>query len=374
MKQGIRTLLTKVKNKLGKKEKAAGIRTIAVCAAQVPFRTGGAEACVGGLIKNLRLRGFEVELINIPYKWYPHEQLLKSIEVWKLLDLSESDGKKIDLVIATKFPSYFVRHPRKVLWLIHQYRQIYDLLNTPYSGFNPSSRADMARRDKLVAMDTEALKSYPRIYTIARNTADRLKTFNRIEGIPLYHPPPLAGRYSTESYQDFILSVGRLDKLKRVDLLIEGLRHCRPALACRIAGTGPELERLQAQASEAGLSDRVEFLGHVSDEDLIRLFATCGAVFFAPQDEDYGYITLEAFLSRKPVITAFDSGGPLEFVEDGVNGRVLKDLDGGAVGKAIEDMLSDRARSARWGEAGFERVKDMNWDHVVDVLVHGEEP
>ena len=374
MKQKIRTLLTKVRHKLGKTEKEAAIRTIAVCAAQVPFFSGGAEACVQGLVENLRIRGFEVDLINLPYKWYPREQLLKSIEVWKMLDLSESNGKKIDLVIATKFPSYFVRHPRKVLWLIHQYRQIYDLLHTPYSGFDPSSRRDMARRDELVAMDTEALKSYPRIYTIAYNTADRLKTYNHIEGIPLYHPPPLAGKYRTDSYQDFVLSVGRLDKLKRLDLLIEGLRHTRSSITCRIAGTGPERDRLQGRVKEAGLSDRVEFLGYVSNEDLLRLYATCGAVFFAPQDEDYGYITLEAFLSRKPVITAFDSGGPLEFVEDGVNGSVLQVLDGRTAGRAIENLLSDKALGARWGNAGFDRVKDMNWDRVVDALVHGEEP
>ena len=59
---------------------------------------------------------------------------------WRLLDLSEVDGQRIDLVIATRFPSYLVKHPNKVVWLVHQLRQAYDLHGTRYSDFAPAGR------------------------------------------------------------------------------------------------------------------------------------------------------------------------------------------------------------------------------------------
>lgn len=372
IKNRIRQILTNLSMRGKQKHEPGAVKTIAVCAAQVPFFSGGAEAHVHSLAEELKTRGYEVELINIPYKWYPREQLLKSIHIWQLLDLSESNGKKIDMVISTKFPSYFVRHPNKVLWLIHQYRQMYDLLHTPHSGFNPRSKADMRFREKLVSMDTRALKSYPRIYTNARNTAQRLKKFNGIDASPLYHPPRLAGQYLCRKYEDFILSVGRLDELKRVDLLLRTLKGCDSRIKGKIAGTGPDYGRLKKLVSEWNLSDRVEFLGYVPDEDLLDLYADCRMVFFAPLDEDYGYITLEAFLSKKPVVTAFDSGGPLEFVSDRQNGLVLTDLNEKAMAERVEALFLNESKCRAWGECGFQKAAAINWDHVIDVLIRGE--
>lgn len=364
----------KVKNSLTQSRSDSQIKTIAVCAAQVPFFSGGAETHVAGLIENLKRVGFEVDLINIPYKWYPHEQLLRSVEIWKALDLSESNGKKIDMVIATKFPSYFVRHSNKVLWLIHQYRQMYDLFNTPLSGFNPKSSQDMRFRDKLIQMDTEALKSFPRIYTNSKNTGKRLLEYNHISSIPLYHPPKLVGQYYTSEYQDYILAVGRLDQLKRNDMLLQAISCCQSRVKCKIAGVGPEMESLQALAKELKIDDRVELLGFVSDHDLLELYANCKAVFFAPQDEDYGYITLEAFLSKKPVITAFDSGGPLEFVIHQKNGIILDSLDAEKTAMAMESLFFDKEKCQDFGNAGYEMVKDINWEQVIKTLVFRETP
>lgn len=351
------------------------VKTIAVCAAQVPFFKGGAELHVRGLVDSLRAGGFDVDVINIPYKWYPHDQLLRSIEVWKMLDLSESNGKPIDMLITTKFPSYFARHPNRVLWLIHQYRQAYDLFGTEYSEFDPKNRKSMAFRDRLIAMDTQELSSYPRIYTNARNTAERLRRFNGVEGIPLYHPPRLVGRYITEGvFGDFILSVGRLDKLKRVDRLVRALPYCPSDVRCLIVGSGPEEASLRSLVGELGLESRVDFPGFVSDEELLRLYAECAAVYFAPLDEDYGYITLESFLSQKPVITARDSGGPLEFVEDGVSGLVLSSLAPERLGREIGDLVRNKERCRLLGTAGYARVKDIRWDRVIRTLLGEDEP
>lgn len=368
----MRQILQELSGNIRKRQNSGPVKTIAVCAAQVPFFSGGAETHVHSLIEQLKMRGYEVDLINIPYKWYPKEQLLKSIRLWQLLDLSESNGKKIDMVISTKFPSYFIRHRNKVLWLIHQYRQMYDLLHTPYSGFNLNSKSDMVFRDKLIEMDNRALRSFPRIYTNAGNTARRLKKFNSIEASPLYHPPRMAGRYYCDNYRDFILSVGRLDELKRVDLFLRTLRACNPRIKGKIAGAGPDSGRLKKMASDWGLTSRVEFLGFVPDEELLRLYANCRMVYFAPMDEDYGYITLEAFLSKKPVVTAYDSGGPLEFVEDGINGLVLSNLEEKSMGDRVDALFFDPDKCRNWGEAGFRKVEGIHWDHVIDVLIKGK--
>lgn len=364
-------LLTKFKARFEPSGEAGPVRTIAVCAAQIPFFKGGAEAHVNGLVRELTERHYEVDLINIPYKWYPRDQLLKSLEVWRLLDLSESNAKKIDLLITTKFPSYFAEHPNKVLWLFHQYRHLYDLWGTPYSDFDPAQETDRRLRDQLVDLDTEVLRSYKRIYTNAKNTAARLKKYNGIEAVPLYHPPHLAGRFYAAEDGGYILSVGRLDRLKRVDFLVRSVRFMDRRVRCRIAGTGPELENLQKLARASRVADRVEFLGFVPHDDLPDLYAHATAVYFAPWDEDYGYVTLEAFLSQKPVITASDSGGPLEFVEDGQSGIVIGSADEKELAQKSEELFFDKEKRRRFGLAGYEKVKDISWDTVIETLING---
>jgi glycosyltransferase involved in cell wall biosynthesis len=374
MKEKAKRLLGKIKNRMDRYAGKREIRTVAVCAAQVPFSRGGAEEHVEALVRELKARGYEADLINIPFKWYPHRQLFNSMDLWEALDLSEADGKKIDMVIATKFPSYFVKHPNKVLWLIHQYRQAYDLMDMPFSGFDLTRKRDARTRELLIKRDTAALREYRRIYTNAANTSRRLKKYNHIDSLPLYHPPKLKGRYFYAGGGDYVLSVGRLDRLKRVDLLIKGLSHADSRITCRIAGKGPELENLKNTARQYRVADRVEFLGYVRDEDLLELYAHCAFVFFAPRDEDYGYITLEAFLSRKAVITAFDSGGPLEFVKHDFNGIVLDSLEENHIGQALNALFFDQEKCRTFGSRGYDTVKHIDWDQVIDCLVNGAAP
>lgn len=345
------------------------IKTIAVCAPQVPFFRGGAELHVEALVRQLKSRGYEVDLITIPYRWYPHNQLFKNIKIWQDLDLTEFNGKAVDLVIATKFPSYFIQHPRKVVWLIHQYRQIYDLLDTPFSGFDMARLKDKRVRDKLVAMDTVALKSFPHRFSNSKNTANRLLRFNGLEARALYHPPPLCESLKCTGYNKFLLSVGRLDKLKRIDLLLKAMPHIDESIRCKIAGVGPENEFLHQLAKDLGVVQRVDFLGHVSDCDLIQLYGECSAVFFAPLDEDYGYITLEAFLSKKPVITSFDSGGPLEFVHHQSNGLILSLHDPAATGCQINNLLNNKQVCIEYGERGYQMIRHIAWDPAINALL-----
>jgi hypothetical protein len=130
--------------------------SVVVCEAQVPFVHGGAELHVRGLVRQLRAHGYRAERVSMPFKWYPKDRLLSHAAAWRLVDLSESNGEPIDAVIATKFPTYFVRHPNKITWLFHQYRAIYDLCGTPFSEFD-HLEGDVRLRDRLIALDGEAL-------------------------------------------------------------------------------------------------------------------------------------------------------------------------------------------------------------------------
>jgi len=116
------------------------------------------------------------------------------------------------------------------------------------------------------------------------------------------------------------------------------------------------------------LNDRVRFAGEVDDDEIVRLYAGALGVIFPPYDEDYGYVTLEAFLSGKPVVTTTDAGGPTEFVVDGVNGRVTAP-DPEALGEAIQFLAADRRRAASLGDAGYDRARQITWTGVIEALV-----
>jgi len=345
-------------------------KRIAICATSVPFVRGGGEIHVESLQRELVKRGFEADLIRVPFKWYPRSEIIKGALAWRLLDLTGSDGQKIDLVIATQYPAYVVKHPHKVVWLIHQMRQVYDLFGTPYSDFT-NSPEDKRIRDLIRSIDARALGEARRIFTNAQNTANRLSRYNGLRGEALYHPPKLADLYHNERYGDYIFSVGRLDKMKRVDLLIEAMKHTKTEVRCLIAGTGRERESLEKTIEKAGLGHRIDLLGYVDDKRQVELYANCRAVFYAPYDEDFGYVTLEAFRSRKPVITASDSGGVLEFVEHHRTGCVCPAGDARAMAEQIDLLYSDNDLCRSLGEAGYERVKDISWDVVISKLTEG---
>jgi glycosyltransferase involved in cell wall biosynthesis len=342
------------------------IRTVLVCEARVPLVRGGAELLVRGLVEELRRHGCRAESVSVPFKWYPKEELPAQAAAWRMVDLSETNGQRVDLVIATKFPTYFVRHPNKITWLFHQYRAIYDMIGTPYSEFT-HSEADVRLRDRLIALDNQALGESRRLFGISHNVVNRLARYNGLAAEALYHPPPLAGRLRRGPAGDYVLSVGRLEANKRVDLVIGALAYAS-SVRLIVAGDGPLRAALEAQAHASGVADRVTFTGEVDEDRLVDLYAGALAVAFPPYDEDYGYVTLEAFLACKPVITTLDAGGPLEFVEHDVSGLVVEPHVE-AIGAAMSRLVGDRAGATRLGEAGYERARAISWDGVVERLM-----
>jgi len=342
------------------------IKRIVVAEAQVPFVRGGAEMHVDALIEQLRARRFEVEKVALPFRSQPKSELLAQAAAWRLLDLSASHGQPIDLLIATRFPTYFARHPRKVAWVIHQHRAAYELCGTPYSDFE-HAEADVGLRAKLIELDTRMLTECRRVFANAQNTANRLERFNGVTATALYHPPALADRLHPGRFSDYLLVVGRLETVKRVDLAIRAIAASPSRLRLVVVGEESQRGPLEQTARDAGVGDRVTFAGNVESDALIALYADALAVIYSPFDEDFGYVTLEAFLSGKPVITTTDSGGPLEFVVDGENGFVSAPQPE-AIAAAL-GRLADHGLAQRLGSAGRRRAQAITWDGVVEQLL-----
>ncbi len=332
---------------------------------QVPFERGGTEIFADGLVGALREHGHETELVTVPFKWYPGERVLTQAFLWRLLDLEEANGRPIDAVIATKFPSYVIRHPNKVVWLVHQFRQAWDLDRTELGQFSESAE-DRALRRKVLELDKVTLGEAKKIFTTSSIVAGRLRDSTGLDAEVLAPPPaPLAFR--TAPSEGFVLSVNRLDRAKRIDLLIEAAALASD-LRIVIAGDGPDRERLETLARDRGVDGRATFAGRVTDEELADLYARCLGVYYAPVNEDYGLVPYEAFLSEKPVVTMTDAGGPLDIVRERETGLVVAPTTEGLAG-ALEWLRANEDEARALGRAGRDVARAVTWGSCVARLL-----
>lgn len=348
-------------------EVGAMAKRIIICATQVPFVRGGAEYLVEGLRDALVAQGHMVDIVSLPFAWHPVQRIPESALAWRMLDIIKVNDIPVDQVICTKFPSYLVRHPCKVVWLVHQHRQAYDWYGTPLSDFS-NTPEDRSVREAIFRMDQRGLREAHARYTISRNVSQRLKHFNNLDSTPLYPPSRYAQMLYAGPYEDYILSPARLDGAKRLDLLLEALARTRSAVRALFVGTGPDRARLEVLVAQLGLGERVRFLGFVDDTTLVDLYARARAVYYAPVDEDYGFATVEACSAARPVITTTDAGGVLEFVTDSINGYVLQP-DPEIIALHLETLTTDAALAARLGRAGQPRVQDIRWERVMQALL-----
>lgn len=355
---------------------------ILVLGVKVPFTRGGQELLVSTLVKQLQNRGHQADVVELPYSALPKENLLHQAAQWRSLDLTEFGGKKVDLIIATKFPTYYAKHPKKSLWLVHQHRAAYDLYASRYSDISDDPRDEQFRR-MIVDGDNKTIRECDYVSGISHNVVSRLKEFNQIQGEVLYPPLPIGDKYREGAFEDYILSVGRLCTIKRIDLMIKALPVVHGHIKLKIVGTPDEpgvLDYFKNEIAKHSLESRVEFLGRVSEEELLTLFSNALAVYYAPHNEDYGYVTLEAFASGKPVITATDSGGVLEFVEDKKNGLILEPTSD-AIGHGVNSLIEDKELAKSLGKNGRAFIEreflsssssahsSNGWDKVINSLL-----
>ncbi|MFM9427934.1 glycosyltransferase involved in cell wall biosynthesis/SAM-dependent methyltransferase [Variovorax sp. GrIS 2.14] len=309
---------------------------------------GGAERLFQGLANALRHQGCVVDEIQKVVDESTFEGIQAGYQAFEALDLG-----CYDMVISTKAPSYAARHPNHVLWLVHTVRVFYDMFDLTFPSADEHVRT---QRDWIVRADTEALGRIAQRFSIGNEVSRRLRLWNELDA-SVMHPPMEEIGFFNQGDGGYFFIPGRLHRWKRLDLLIMAVTSSSLPLRLIIAGTGEAEHSLKALA---GGDTRIEFAGRVSDERLKELYASCLAVPFLPVREDYGYVTLEAFASSKPVITCSDSGEPAHFVEDGQTGFVCAP-DIGSVRHALERMWNDRKLAARMGNAARQRTAGIQW-------------
>jgi glycosyltransferase involved in cell wall biosynthesis len=248
---------------------------------------------------------------------------------------------------------------------MHQYRAVYELFDA-----GEATAELRALRDDIRRFDGGALGAVRHRFANSPRVAERLRQYNGLEAEPLAHPPPLAAHYRCADAEPYVFFPSRLESLKRQDLLIEAAARLRSDTGIVIAGDGGQRPRYEALIERLGVGDRVRLLGPISEEEKIALYAHCLAVFFGPRDEDYGYVTLEAMLAGKPVLTCRDSGGPLAFVEHDGTGLVLEP-EPAALADAIDSLAADRARAAALGRSGRDAYEalGLSWAKTLERLL-----
>lgn len=330
-----------------------------------PFMPGGADHHIEGLTAALQRQRHEVVCLRFPFRFSPPAVISSLVEFCDGYDLNAPNGVRIDKVISLQFPGYGVRHDDHVVWLMHQHRAAYEL----YDDANASPEERLLR-DRIHEFDKRVLTRVNRRFANSGRVAERLLHYNEISSQPLYHPPRHAESFYCEPPYDYVFYPSRLETLKRQDLLIEAARLCKSPVGFLLAGDGGQWPRYAQLVEAYGLQHRVRLLGHISEEEKLAYYARSMAVFFGPRDEDYGYVTLEAMLSSKPVITCTDSGGPLELVEHERTGLIV-DSQPAAVAAAIDRLYREKTLARAMGLAGKQRYAELqiSWNRVLASLL-----
>ncbi|MGL4499753.1 MAG: glycosyltransferase family 4 protein, partial [Planktothrix sp.] len=308
----------------------------------------------------------------IPFQTYPPERILDGMLVCRLLDLSNSFGKSIDRLIALKFPAYLIPHPCKILWVLHQYRQAYELWGNPTFGDLELSAQGSQIRETIIRADNHAFAEARAIFSNSRNVARRLQKFNQVESKPLYHPPQNSELFYCQLEESYFFFPSRMNAIKRQNLILDALAQTKNPVKIVFSGNpeGNFGNVLDHKIKTLNLESRVHFVGHISNQEKLDYYAKSLAVIYPPFEEDYGYVTLEAMLSSKAVITCQDSGGPLEFVRHRETGLVAEPnpLD---LANAMDELWENRTWAAQLGRSGLDFYQSLNitWSNAVNQLV-----
>ena len=342
--------------------------TVAVVTSSPPFAEGGHLVMARELVRALREEGHDSGLIVTPQNRFGRQGSAYLAAYLTDVQLAHEE-KNVDQVISLRFPGYAVQHPNHVLWLNHRMREYYDLWDHFSSHLTwKQGIKERARRALIHRADKYFFNKMKKRFVISATVQSRLRRFGSIQSNVLYPPPPKRD-YRHDRYGDYIFGVSRLSPLKRFDLVLRALAEPSAAsIRCVIAGEGAEESKLCGLAGQLGIDDRVQFIGRISDAEMIDHLARCRAVVFPPFNEDYGFVTVEAYMCGKAVITCHDSGGPAELVKDGETGFVTES-NPESLALALARLSHEKNLAQRMGEAGHAIASRMTWSDAIAQLL-----
>lgn len=331
---------------------------------------GGAEELAANLVTHLNAQpGIEATWLRFPFGWQRRDRLATQILALRNIDLGP-----VDLFIPLKFPMYFIQAPRRHAWIVHQFRQSYDMHDGPFSYFD-TGQVSLDMRAALIEQDNIELRSYDRLFTNSSVTQDRLFHYNRIKSDILHPPVNQPDCFAPEDYGDYFFAGGRITPIKRQKLILEALAMSRLPIRLVIAGPSEDpkyLAEIQAFIAQRGLGDRVTLISDfLPREKIFRLNNGCLAAVYLPVDEDsFGYVSMEAAQAAKALITTDDSGGVAQLVEHEISGQVVAPT-AEALKDALETLWSDRRATKRMGRNAHDRLSalGLTWKSTLEVLL-----
>ena len=334
-----------------------------------PFVWGGAEELAANLEKQLVLAGHEAEVLRIPFQWNPAEKIPSQMLLARSLNLCD-----VDHVIALKFPAYLIRHPGKTLWLLHQYRQAYDLRDASSTNIPGTPEGD-GILSLIREADNECFRESRKIFTNSEVTRKRLKKYNGFDAEVLLPPINDQEIFTGGRAGGYIFAGGRINGMKRQRLLLEAMTHAGAGVKLIIAGP-PDSEadgdKLKELTGQLGLAGCVQLdLGFLPRQKYADYVNAASAVAYLPVDEDsLGYVTMEAAGAGKPVITATDSGGVLGLVKHGETGWVCEP-DAKALGQALSEAaaVGSRARELGANARALWKSLEVTWPRTIEALL-----
>ena len=333
-----------------------------------PFIWGGAEELASHLKKNLIIAGHEAEVLRIPFQWEPATRIPSQMLMVRALELSN-----VDRVIALKFPAYLIRHPNKTLWLLHQYRQAYDLFEVGQTNL-PGGQKGENIRELIKNADHESFTECRKIFTISEVTRQRLETYNGFEAEVLFPPINDPELFVGKKAGDYIFAGGRINDMKRQHLLLKALSQTDKSVKLIIAGppdAPTDAEKLREAVAHLGLGDRVKLdLRFLPRKTYAEYINGSAAVAYIPFNEDYGYVAVEAASASKPLITTTDSGGVLGLVRNRETGWVT-DPSPLSLAEAMRMVSTNPSRCKQYGIAAKELWLSfgVNWFQTVETLL-----
>ena len=343
--------------------------TIAVVTSSPPFVEGGHLVIARALVSALQQAGHEADLILTPQNRFGR-QGSAYLANW-LTDVGRtSDGRPTDRVISLRFPSYAVRHPAHVCWLNHTMREYYDLWDRFSTPLSPLHRVkERVRRTVIHRADRYLLtRNVSKLFVQSETIRRRYAAWPELRAEILYPPPPQRP-YRVDDYEPYLFAVSRFTPLKRMALIVEALARPEAAgIRAVLAGEGETRGEIAGRIRSLGLEHRVSLPGRLSEQQLVDHLARCRAVVFPPVDEDFGFVTVEAFAAARPVVTCRDSGGPAELVAHERSGLVV-DPTPDALAAAFRRLIEDPNTAARYGAEGAALARTLTWPATVERLL-----
>ena len=257
---------------------------------QVPLVRGGAELLVQQLVTELRRAASRPIACRSRSSGIRRKRSCRTRRRGVCSISARATAARSISIIATKFPTYFARHPRKVCWLVHQHRAAYELCGTSYSDFG-DEEIDVGLRDRLMALDEEMLGECRGLYTISRTVSSRLEKLQR----PCVDAALPSAAHRARACTRGAWPVRAVGRAAREEQARRSRRPCRraPASHLRLVVVGEGSHRRAIEEAAEDGRRRSDYLCRRGQRHRTRRALPRRTLpVYAPFDEDYGLATL----------------------------------------------------------------------------------